>query len=277
MENPSDDVISPDASNAVSVPEATGAENPTQTTEQPVQTAQQVQQDRPQLNVEAEWRRKYTKLVEDLPNMVDKVIQEKSASPQQPQYTVSQLESYAQQNPEYRAWVEEQKEILREQKFEQKLKSVQESERKRVETETSKQRALYEVVSDPRFAEAFTVTPTGAKDWNFNSPLTIRINEYLLDPDLKNRPDAVLIAAKLAKADFIGAPTQQGQQLSSLKRENEKLKNQTLVEGSGRPVVQKPRNEIAEAMAKVAQSGRLEDATEVIRARLRAKREKRGK
>jgi TRAP-type C4-dicarboxylate transport system substrate-binding protein len=52
------------------------------------------------------------------------------------------------------------------------------------------------------------------------------------DSRLASDPEAILIAAKMAYTDYTGNQTQQ--QLNQVSRENEKLKEQTMIEGGGR-------------------------------------------
>jgi hypothetical protein len=58
-----------------------------------------------------EWQRKTQEMSERLPEIIQTELQKfkQSSEPAPKKYTVAELEAFAQQSPEYRPWVEEQK------------------------------------------------------------------------------------------------------------------------------------------------------------------------
>lgn len=110
-------------------------------------------------------------------------------------------------------------------------KLIDQIERKNRENLT-RQQAEAQVISDPRFQEAFIKLPNGTVRWKEDSKLAQMIGSYMQDPRLGNQPDAIAIASKLAYADMMAISTQKD--LQTTKRQNEQLKSQTMIEGGGK-------------------------------------------
>jgi hypothetical protein len=264
---PTDDVIDQQQ------PDDTGAVQPEQSTTETSQTPQESQpvevNERPQINREAEWHRKYENLVEQMPNMIEEAVQ-KSNKPQEQEYSISQLEAFAIQNPEQRPWVEEKKAELIQKRIQKTTEERLAKEREQLTAQQTKQQAEAAVVNDPKFAEAFVTLPNGQKDWNHNSELAQRIASYMNEPRLKGQPDAVLVAAKLARADMLDTQVpQKQQQLTALQRQNAKLKNQTMVEGGGVQHQEVPTDEYAAAKEQAARTGRMADVQKAVQGYLK--------
>lgn len=242
------------------VEETTPASSVQETAEQVSQEQGQALQDVdeygvPWKNRAMELQRKLADTAESLPKMIEETLAKKQAQPQQ-EYSIAQLEAYALEHPEYRPWVEEQKEVLREKRIEEKLTKKQEEDRKVQQNENARQNAERALLNDPRYSEAFVELPNGQKTWNPNSRLTQLMSQYMNNPRLKGDPEAVLIAAKLARADLLDSTAPQSQQaLSSLKRENEKLKSKTMVEGSGVQLQQQVKDTFKEAVSNFKKTG----------------------
>lgn len=219
--------------------------------------------DRPVQNIEAEWRRKYENLVEKLPTMVEEAVNKKPQ--QEKKYSIAELEAYALDNPQYRPWVEEQKEKIREEKIAARLEEQRKSDETARYNEQLRIQAEQAVSNDPRFADAFTTDVRGMKVWNQNSKLTQMIAAYINEPELRNRPDRVLIAAKLARADLMDSTVPQvTQQLQSLKRQNTVLKQKTMPESGGVPVQAPAKDPLREAQERLAKSGTEADAQKYL-------------
>lgn len=235
--------------------EDTAPVSPEQGTTEPQQHEDSIPMDRPVQNVEAEWQRKYSNLVEKLPTMIEEAVSKKN-QPQQKEYTVAELEAYAIEHPEYRPWVEEQKEAIREKKITAKLEEQRRLDEQARKNELLRQQAEQEVVNDPRFADAFTTDARGLKVWNSNSKLTQLAANYLNEPELKGRPDAIRIAMKLARADLMDVTQPRvTEQLTSLKRQNTVLKQKTMPEGGGVPVQVAAKDSLVEYENELKKSG----------------------
>ena len=89
---------------------------------------------------------------------------------------------------------------------------------------------------------------------------------YMQEADLKNRPDALLVASKLAYADYVDFQMPQAQQtVKTLKRQNKKLQKQTLIEGGGVAGDQSRKDAYQKAKERQAQSGSKKDTQEAVR------------
>ena len=210
----------------------------TQTTPESGQTQKEDVDERgvPWKNVAMEWQRKFQENTneETLERVARRVLEEKK-QPQQPEYSISQLELYKLQNadnPQAVAWAEEQKAELLGKRFEKiaedKAKAV---EKKQTET-VRRQQAETWVLNHPRLQECFVPNQFGQKVWNNMHPLTQMIGMNMNDPDLRNRPDALQIAAKLALADYMEMQQPQTQKkVKTLQQSLKKAQKQTFVEG----------------------------------------------
>lgn len=225
---------------------------------------QEVQQEtpRPQINIDGEWRRKYEGLVDNLPKLIEEQIM-KTQQPKEREYSVSELESFAQQNPEYRPWVEEQKLKLIEDRIGKRFDEQRKADVERVKHDQIRSQAEQQVVNDPRFSEAFIVDANGAKTINPQSKLTQLMSSYMeeMRRDGINRPDAILVAAKLARADLLDVQTPRTEQrLDSIKKQNQQLKSKMMIEGGGQQTEQSLKDSFVEAREKLSKTGTRKDA-----------------
>lgn len=222
--------------------------------------------DRPVQNYEAEWHRKYENLVENLPKMIEESVK-KVQTPEKSQYSVEQLEAFLDSDPEpaQARWARQEIRKIEKQELLKELEQVRQRDREQLTQQQIRQQAEAAVVNDPRYADAFVTLPNGNKQFNPNSKLAQLIGNYMQDSRLKNQPDAMLIAAKLARADLLDTQTPQNKQkLDSLKRQNANLKKQTLVEGGGVPAQQKKKDSFEEARERLSQTGSKSDAQRAV-------------
>jgi hypothetical protein len=229
----------------------------------------------PYKNRAFEWKRKHEETIDKLPSLIEEAVkssvQQYGQAPQR-KYTVAELESFAQQSPEHRPWVEEQKSLLlREQltnEFEQRIKAVETKK----ETETRKQQAFGYVAST--YPEVFVRNQNGQiMGINNQSPMAQQINVLMNDPRFANDPEGLVAAADIAYARV--TRSQQGINLmkeQKLKAEVKHLQKQTMVEGGARQGVQAI-PEYRKAIDKAKQSGSLRDTAEALKAIAKAKRE----
>ncbi len=233
---------------------ATSTETTQEQVEQNDTQEEQVQEPTPQQqgNVEAvdergvPWKNRAMELerkFNDVPSVIEQTVQKALASQKEvapPEYTIEQLEQYAQENPQYRGWAEARKfEVLQkniEKSQDQKIMAI---EQKQKEQNVRSQSENW-VVTHPKFKECFNTDMYGNKVWNMNHPLTQVISSQLnqVDPTtgkyLRDRPDGLAIAAKLAYADY--SLMNEGKvktQVQKLNKDLRSVQKRTLVEGSG--------------------------------------------
>lgn len=189
----------------------------------------------PYQNRYREIERKFNELSESLPKIVSEAVGKNSNSNQQQTYTVSQLESYAIEHPEYRPWVEEQKVKMQEEKFAKLVEEKFTGEKKRTESEMRKQQAYaYVAQNNP---DLFTVQ-NGQKVWNTTSPIVQTIGQLMNDPRFANDPDGIVAATDIAYGRYLRqqaskATAKVQMTESALKKEQRK----TMVEGGGNTAV----------------------------------------
>lgn len=179
----------------------------------------------------------------DVPQVVEQTVQKVLASQAvkaEPEYTIEQLEQYAQENPQYRGWAEARKfEILQkniEKSQEQKIKAIEQKQKE----DSLRSQSENWVVNHPTFKQCFNTDIYGNKVWNTAHPLTQIISSQLnqVDPAtgkfLRDRPDGLAIAAKLAFADY--SLMNEGKvktQVQKLNKDLRSVQKKTLIEGQG--------------------------------------------
>lgn len=215
--------------------EVVNTETPT-TSEQPIDEGQNQAVDEtgvPIFNREMEWKRKYNELADSIPRYVAEEVNKINSTKEQKQkYTVSQLEAYAIENPEYRPWVEEQKEQLRKEELANIVESRLSAEKKQAEDTRNRNQAFAFVAQN--YPDLFLKDSRGNQMWNEKNPVVGDIANYMRDPELAKRPDGIMIATKLAMADHyrtssVKATVKAKLAESALKKEQ--LKN--MVDGTG--------------------------------------------
>lgn len=225
----------------------------------------------PWKNRALENQRKLSELSESIPKLVEQALAEKMGKEQttEPKYTFSQLEALALEKPEYRPWVEEQKEKLREERAQQKLAEAISKTEKAKEADMKRQKALGYVIES--YPEVFVKDKTGrALDWDNNHPMSTEIARIMKDPRFAGDPDGLTAAADIAYAKF--SRGQLGKYEKQVKQMTQKLKKaetQTLVEGSGKTPATKTTDDVRKAIDRLSQTGSKADAQAAIKAYLR--------
>lgn len=219
----------------------------------------------PWRNVAMEHKRKLEELSERLPELIEQGFQKYGTKAQEREYTISELESYALENPQHRPWVEEQKAKLLLKNVQKELDTKLQADKKQKEAETKKQQALQYVMAN--YSEAFVRNPQGQiVSWDNNHPLTAQIGQLMRDPRFANDPEGLVAAADIAYARL--ARQNQGahiQKEKALKDEIKSIQKGTLIEGGGKAssqVLPKTRA----AIDKLKQTGSVKDAVEAIAA-----------
>lgn len=228
----------------------------------------------PYKNRAFEWKRKYEDSLDKMSSIVEEAVKNsiKNNTPQQREYSFSELEQFAQDRPEYRPWVEEQKALLlRKQitgEFDQKLKAVETQK----QAEVKKQNAFNYVAST--YPEIFVKNQGGQlMGVNNQHPMAQQINMLMQDPRFANDPEGLMAAADIAYARV--SRLKQRENLvkeQKLKAEVKQLQKQTLVEGGARQGVQAV-PEYMKALERAKQTGSIKDAAAAMAAIAKAKRE----
>ena len=260
IENATDDVIVEDA---VQNEEPISDSGVTTEVQEEVQQTEEETRDDFYKNRSYELERKLSNLTNDIPKIIEENLAKQNTNNQQEQkeYSIAELEAYALEHPEHRPWVEEQKETKRQKQWEKLLRDKDQE----VELKQRKAQSEQKVLNDPKYAEAF-VTVNGTKVFNDNSPLAHAMYGYMQDSRVKGLPDALEVAAKLARADLIDQSVQtKEQKLTTLKRQNTQLKQQTMVESAGVVDMAPVKDSFQKAQERLSQTGNRRDAEDAVK------------
>ena len=147
--NPTESAPVEEVKEVVNTPEPTTEQAETTPAEETTQTDPAVNLDVdeygvPWKNRAMEWKRKSEETIEKMPTLIDEAVKssfQQYGKPQEKEYTIAELEQFAQNQPEHRPWVEEQKaQVIKKQltrEVEEKFKAQDyEREAQRIKTQT---------------------------------------------------------------------------------------------------------------------------------------------
>jgi hypothetical protein len=204
-----------------------------------------------------EYERKLRETVENIPKIIQETVAQAKPVKQEPEYSIADLKAFVDTTDDVnnKRWAYSEIERLENERIAKTVSDFHNRDKAVVEAQLVKKQVEQQVISDPRFTEAFIDTPQG-KSWNFNHPLTQQAQRYMQDPAVSNRPDGLQIAMKLAYADYATSGVNAVQKkLVSTKSEITKLKQQTLSDGGGVNNVQSKVNPISQAQQELAKTG----------------------
>jgi hypothetical protein len=201
-----------------------------------------------------ELERKNNRMAEELTEIKDILKSQQKSQTADNQYSESQLQAALSSDtltPEQRSFAQAELQKIQDRKFEEREQRIISEMEKRQKEQLTRQQAEQQLLTDPRFQEAFIKLPNGTVQWKQDSELAQTIGAYMQDSALSQRPDGTLVAAKLAYADITANRGQQEQQ--KLKRQNEQLKSQTMVEGGGKQYNKPTEDPYSDAMGRLKQ------------------------
>ena len=204
--------------------------------------------------IEAE--RKSTDIIPQIRQIVEELTVKQQ--PKKEEYTrdhIPQLRQYAKDNPQYADWVEQQVSDIHVREVRNVVKQEL-GEMKQAQTnEVTRQQSEQWVINHPKFKDCF-VDVNGAKQWNYQNPLTTIIGKYLnqVDPvtnkPVKDRPDGLMVAARMAYADHaLNAEPTMTAKTNQLKKDLRKTQKTQITPGGGAPVPKTPRSAVKDSMA----------------------------
>ena len=228
----------------------------------------------PWKNRAMEWKRKSEETIEKMPTLIDEAVKssfQQYGKPQEKEYTIAELEQFAQNQPEHRPWVEEQKaQVIKKQ-----LTSEVEAKFKAQDFEREAQRLKAQTFSyvAQTYPDVFTRNPQGQLNgMNEKNPMVAEINTLMQDRRLASDPEGFAFAADIAYARINRLNQGQVQQKEAkLKAEVKHLQKQTLVESGSKSNVQAlPAHRVA--LDKAKQTGNLKDIAVAMKAMAEAKK-----
>jgi hypothetical protein len=259
--------MSEEEKESVNVEETVASETPvevteTQETQAEVETPvveQPVQEEVDERGVS--WKNRameYERKLNEVPEIIQKTVNEtleRQTQQKAPEYTIDQLEQWAIDNPQYRPQAEKMKYEL----LQKNIEKSQEAKFKTIEEQRNQQAIRQQsenwVTNHPTFKECFNNDFQGNKVWNMNHPLTQMMSQVLNQPDpitgklIKDRPDGLVVAAKLAFADYsLNSLNKAKGDVTKLKKDLAKVQRKTMVEGGGQPATKVSANQTQAAL-----------------------------
>lgn len=194
----------------------------------------------PYKNRYEEMRRKFDQLTESIPQVIEQTISQKLINSNQQQeqpkkeYSVQDLERFAQEKPEYRAWVEEEKAKLIAKQAADALEERFNAKEKARQTTEKRQQVWGKVTSD--FPEYFVKDSMGRMVWDEANPTVRQIAILMQDERLKSDPDGLYWAAEIATARTLRqTQATQIKEKTQLKTKVKDLQKKTMTEGGQKP------------------------------------------
>ena len=224
----------------------------------------------PYKNRAMEWQRKAAEMAENLPKLIQEQLAQARQQPQERQYTIEELESWALDHPEARPQVEAQKaRIIQEQIGRDTEQRIKASESKR-EGEIKRQTA-YQYVNKT-YPEMFTKDALGNSQWNNQHPMTQQLGYIMQDKRFANDPEGLMAAADIAFARYSRMQLPQNQKkVKVLQQQVKKIQQKTLLEGAGQSGDTQRKSNFQKAKAEFVRTGSKESGSTAIREYLKEK------
>lgn len=215
-----------------------------------------------------EMKRKHEATIDRIPEIIEQKLQQFQPKQQEQQvqekeYTIEELEGFAQQNPNYRTWVEGEKAKLISKQTAREIEKNLTAREQKMQAEVARQQAESKLTAD--FPDLFVKDSLGRVNWDMSNPIVREIGMISQDPSLKGRPDGLYLAAELAYSRaFRRGEVGQKKKEQVLKSEVKKLQKKTLVEGG----VSKPnvvvKDPVKDALNRAKQTGAKSDLNSAI-------------
>lgn len=210
----------------------------------------------------------YKRMLENKEKQQEEILQKLDtigSAKQTPQYTEDELESFAAStdNEAHRAWALKETRKLREDRTASIVRNELGKFQEQQTVAQTRQSALNQVIT--RYPDAFLRNQAGQTlGWNEQSPLTQRMGQYLTNPEIKNNPNGLMVAAALAYSDIsLGQKVKTQQKTQALQNEVKTLQRKTLVEGAGKgEVVGKTSRQVA---IEKSATGKTKDAVDAMK------------
>jgi hypothetical protein len=222
----------------------------------------------PWKNRAAEWKRKSEETIERMPSLIDDAVKnsfQQYGKPQEQKYTIEQLEQFAQNQPEHRPWVEQEKVKIIKEDVIKEVEGKFRTEATQKEFQSKRNQSLVYVMEN--YPDLFLKNNKGqVVGINSNNPMALQVDAFMKEPRFANDPEGVIAAAEMSYARMMRANQGQVQQKEAkLKAEVKHLQKQTLVESGSKSNVQAVPAHRA-ALEKAKQTGNLKDVAAALKA-----------
>ena len=222
----------------------------------------------PWMNRFYESERKSKELLENIETKMAEMLS-KQSTPQQREYSISELETFAMSNPNYRPWVEEEKaKIIQKNVSKATQDEIKVVDEKRT-AEGKRQNAYSYVVQS--YPDCFLKDNFGNLQWNNQSPLVQQIGMIMNDSRFKNDPEGLIAAADMAYGRIARMQSGQNQKkVKTLEQTLRKTQKGTLTEGSGTQEAKSSKDEFTKAKERLSSKpGNKDAARDAVKAYLK--------
>lgn len=223
----------------------------------------------PWRNRYAESERKYKDLVEKIPEIIREEMKTATQSQKNnDDYSIEELEAFMDQettSPEHRRWARQKIREKEQALLVEKIRNETIAEKKARESEERKNKSLTETAK--LFPNLFTKNAQGQiVGWDTTNPMVYKIDKLMEDPRLKNDPDGILLAAKLAFADHsLSGQNQAINKSKELAKKVKKLQAQSISEGAGKNSPEDYRSDVRKNIDRLKQARTSKDQKAALR------------
>jgi hypothetical protein len=183
-----------------------------------------------------EMRRKHEQVVESLPQMIEQTLNQnlsrlQTQQKQQPQeYSIEQIENFVAENPQYKAWGEQEKgKLIARQAVDELEKRMNAKEQAKA---FESKRQLSEAQTKKEFPDIWIKDSYGRDILDTQNPVVRELAGIMQDPDLQRRADGLYVATEIAYSRLARrGQINTKQKETKLKQEVKKLEKKTFTEG----------------------------------------------
>ena len=190
--------------------------------------------DRPEINYAMEAARKASEALE-IARQMQQEQQQRVQQPATPQYSKAQLRAFAEstQDASQKVWALEEIDKLDKTERQTEMRQIFEGQQRRTQEEMQRSQASQFVAQN--FPECFVRDTQGnVAGWNNNSPLTLKIGEYMRNPVLAQNPQGLIAAAKMAAFDLgVSMNKKLSNKINATTAQLRKEQKKQLISGSG--------------------------------------------
>lgn len=224
----------------------------------------------PYKNRYEEMRRKHDQVVESIPQMIEQTLNNnlnkyQTQNKQEPQeYSIEQIEQFVGENPQYRAWGEQEKsKLIAKQAVDELEKRMSAKEQKR-EFESKRNQAEAQLKTE--FPDIFTKDSYGRDVLDPSNALVREIAGIMRDPDLQKRADGLYVATEIAYARQMRRTAGSNvKKETKLKQAVKNLEKKTFTEG-GQKSQAVVRDDVKDAISDLKKTGSKQDVARAVSA-----------
>lgn len=205
-----------------------------------------------------EYKRKTEKLEQKVDTLISKLD---TNPPGEKKYTKQELKIFADQNPDYQDWANQELEKITKQEQADLIKRELDARDQKQKNEFIKQQTFNSVIN--QYPEIAIRNKAGQfLGFNNKSDMFQRINSYMGNPQIANNPRGLEVASALAYRDVsLSSSANTRRVMTKQKAEIKNLQKKTLVEGGGKTAVPPASSP---AMEKLRQTGSFNDAVDAM-------------